>query len=115
MLAVGGRTADMLEHPPAEYKNFKKKRALNNFKLGRYLMEKERPAEAVPVLERSAKDCHRLEGFEGLKDVKWGVDELLLQALKASKQTKKLLAAVQSIVRSYENRVNEGSCSERSS
>jgi hypothetical protein len=102
------RMARMLESPslPAGQQT---NRANAGVKLGVWLVENRRDAEAVPVLEKALPAARRL----GLHGMQWDAELALLEALYALKQRDKLFETLKTVVQGYEKRAREGSCSER--
>jgi hypothetical protein len=74
-------------------------RAIVGVKLGQWLLEKRREAEAVPVLERGIQACRGFALNVGLNEIQWDAEMALLEALYALKQRDQLLATLKTVVR----------------
>jgi hypothetical protein len=103
----------MLESPPASFSGARIDRADVGVKLGKWLVEKRREAEAVPILERAISACRGMSLDMGLNEIQWDAELALLQALYSLKQRGRLMETLKTVVRWYEKRLAEGSCSER--
>jgi hypothetical protein len=109
LLVCSCRMARMLENPPASAMHVRTNRPMIDVKLGKWLVENRRDAEALPILEKVLPACRRM----GLHGIQWDAEISLLEALYTLRQRERLLEALQKVVRGYEKRLEEGSCSER--
>jgi hypothetical protein len=105
--------AHMLDSPPTSAGHHRTTRAVVGIKLGIWLVEHRREAEAVPMLERGIQACRGMSLDAGLNEIQWEGELSLLQVLYALKQRDRLLETLKTAVRWYERRLGEGSCSER--
>jgi hypothetical protein len=103
----------MLESAPVSARHARRNHAIVGIKLGGWLVENRREAEAVPILERGIQACRGMSLDMGLSGVQWDAEMALLEALYALKQRDRLLGTLKTVVRWYEKRLAEGTCSER--